>query len=77
MNSFLALSLGLCLSLGLTWLFARKCARWLDDSWWSREFGIQVWVTVIWSVLGVILPMRNGGFHECLTRHKIYKIPRK
>ena len=60
MNSFLALSLGLCLSLGLTWLFARKCTRWLDDSWWSREFGIQVWVTVIWSVLGVILPMRGG-----------------
>ena len=60
MNSFLALSLGLCLSLGLTWLFARKCARWLDDSWWSREFGIQVWLTVIWSVFGVILPMRNG-----------------
>ena len=60
MNSFLALSLGLCLSLGLTWLFARKCARWLDDSWWSREFGIQVWVTVILSVLWVILPMRGG-----------------
>ena len=60
MNSFLAVSLGLCLSLGMTWLFARKCARWLDDSWWSREFGIQVWLTVIWSVFGVILPMRNG-----------------
>ena len=50
MNSFLALSLGLCLSLGLTWLFARKCARWLDDSWWSWEFGAQVWLTVILSV---------------------------
>ena len=60
MNSFLALSLGLCLSLGLTWLFARKCARWLDDSWWSQEFGIQVWVTVILSVSWVILPMCNG-----------------
>ena len=51
MNSFLALSLGLCLSLGLTWLFARKCAHWLDDSWWSQEFGIQVWVIVILSCL--------------------------
>ena len=60
MNSFLALSLGLCLSLGMTWLFARKCAHWLDDSWWSWEFGAQVWLTVILSVSWVILPMCNG-----------------
>ena len=63
MNSFLALSLGLCLSLGLLLLAYRKCERRLDSSAWSWMFNLFALILLCYLAQWVLPGLLTGKGH--------------
>ena len=60
MNSFIAVSLGACLGIGLLLLFYRKCERWLDSGAWSWIFGFSVWELLLYVAFHVFPDLLFG-----------------